>query len=250
MCLMVVLRRVHPAFPVVVAANRDEAYARPTAPPGALWPGVAGGRDLVAGGTWLGVRRDGFFAGLTNQRQRGMADPTRRSRGEIVTGLLTAADPVAWLSSIDPADYNPFNAIFGSAEDLRVAYGRPGGLRIDAVPDGIHALPTDVLDAPGVFKVGRSVALAADVATRPWPALADALRAVLADHMPPEALPPDSPFPPEVTRKLEAICIHTPVYGTRSATLLALAPGRVAHYHHAEGPPCTAPFADYTSLLG
>jgi uncharacterized protein with NRDE domain len=249
MCLMVVLRRVHPAFPVVLAANRDEAYARPTAPPGVLWPGVAGGRDLVAGGTWLGVRRDGFFAGLTNQRQRG-ADPTRRSRGEIVTGLLSAPDPVAWLSSIDPADYNPFNALFGDAGDLRVAYGRPDGLRVDLVPDGVHALPTDVLDAPRVFKVGRSVALASAEATRPWPALADALRTVLADHVEPAEVPADSPFPPEIGRRLEAICIHTPVYGTRSSTLLALAPGRVAHYLHAEGPPCTAPFADYTSLLG
>ena len=78
MCLILVAWKAHPDFPLVVAANRDEFFIRPTAPAG-WWtdpPGIFAGRDLQAGGTWLGVNREGAFAGLTNFRDPERVRPT------------------------------------------------------------------------------------------------------------------------------------------------------------------------------
>ena len=88
MCLIVVGWRVHPDYPLVVAANRDEFYRRPTAFAG-FWadaPDILGGRDLEAGGTWLGITRAGRFAAVTNVREPGAA-PGRHSRGQFDASL-------------------------------------------------------------------------------------------------------------------------------------------------------------------
>jgi uncharacterized protein with NRDE domain len=90
MCLIVLAWRVHPDFPLVVAANRDEFHARP-ADPAAFWtdrPGILAGRDLEARGTWMGVARGGRFAAVTNYR--GAREPSaKHSRGALVTGFLS-----------------------------------------------------------------------------------------------------------------------------------------------------------------
>lgn len=258
MCTLVVLDRVHPRYPVIVAANRDEHLDRPARPPELLVrdPRVAGGRDVRAGGTWLAVNERGFFAALTNQRPDGPPVAAPRSRGEIVVRVAAAGDrdaAEASLRRLDPSDYNPFNLVYGDAGGLRVAYGRPGRpLRVEPVPPGVHVLPNDVLDAPAVPKVARLRDRVAAVADRPWSALAAALAEILADHtLPPlEAVPPHpAGLPPAIARQLEAVCIHAPGYGTRSASLVALEPDRVAAYLHAEGPPCRTPFTDHTALL-
>ena len=92
MCLILVAWRVHPSFPCVVAANRDEYFGRPTAE--ADWWEESGdilaGRDLQAGGTWLGVTRGGRFAALTNFRDPAAITPDVPSRGTLVTGFLEA----------------------------------------------------------------------------------------------------------------------------------------------------------------
>ena len=85
--------------------------------------------------------------------------------------------------------------------------------------------------------------------------LAPLLRDVVASHerAPLESIaqpPANSPFSRELVCELDAVCIHTPTYGTRSSTIAALAPGRAAHYLFASGPPCTTPFDDFTALLG
>jgi uncharacterized protein with NRDE domain len=118
------------------------------------------------------------------------------------------------------------------------------------VPDGIHVLPNDELDSPALPKVARARLLAAEQARRPWPELAPRLQELLSDHhLPPDeqlpALPPGAPFSRELSRQLQALCIHTPAYGTRSAALLALSPGRVAHLQASEAPPCHAAFRDF-----
>jgi len=243
-------------LPVIFAANRDEYHERPATLPQVLdeATGVVGGRDLSAGGTWMGLSPGGFFAGLTNQRQPGGAARGRRSRGEVVLETLKAGArggieaARTWLEGIDAADYNPFNLVFGTAETLIAAYGR-ADLRFAPVPPGVHVLPNDVLDAPGFPKVQRIQAALRDLPAD-WPGIEARLAAVLADATPPAVLPdePGIALPDEVRGALHAVNVRLPAYGTRSSSLAALVPGGVAQYRFAEGPP-GAPFVDYAALL-
>ncbi|MBF5041323.1 NRDE family protein [Aggregicoccus sp. 17bor-14] len=259
MCTVLVLRRVHPTLPLVLAANRDEFYARPARGPEVLLasPRTIGGRDEVRAGTWMGVTDAGLFVGLTNQRTSGPADATRRSRGEVVLRALESGsvDGVErLLDTLAPAEFNPFNLLYGDAERLRVAYARPEGFTREDVPEGLHVLPNDRLDHAGIPKVTRARALVGDVAGLGWEELCERLKGALADH----ALPPlesveepaqGSRFTRELVRQLQALCIHTPAYGTRSSALVALQPGRVAHYLATEGAPCVSPWVDVLPLV-
>jgi uncharacterized protein with NRDE domain len=149
-----------------------------------------------------------------------------------------------YLDTLNPADFNAFNLLYGDARALRVAYARPSQpliLRAD-VPAGIHVLPNDVLDAPGLPKVERARLLAAEHVRKPWPLLARALQELMADHHLPDGPPlPERPF--------QALCIHTSHYGTRSSTLLALAPERVAHCQVSQEPPCQLSFKELTGQI-
>jgi uncharacterized protein with NRDE domain len=254
MCTMVILQRAHPRYPVVVAATRDEYYARPATAPQVLSddPRVIGGRDETSGGTWLGVTSGGLFVGLTNQRTYGAPDPALRSRGGVVLDALRTGSKAgvrALLERLDAREHNAFNLLFGDAGGLHVGYARGDDPRvaIEPVPDGFHVLPNDVLDSREFPKVDRARALA-DVRADPA-----ALIAVLRDHDMPDLadvhIPDGSALPRELVRKLHAVCIHTEAYGTRSASIVALEPGRVAEYWFADGPPCTAPLGDVTALL-
>jgi uncharacterized protein with NRDE domain len=261
MCTVVVLHRASRSFPLVVAANHDEMVARPAttprrlATPGA--PVVACGVDEAQGGTWMGVNDRGLFVGLTNQRAVEPPDPSRRSRGHVVMEALRHHDPSALrehLERLDPRNYNGFNLIYGDGEILEVAYARPeaDAVVIEPVPEGIHVLPNDALDSPRFSKVDRARALLGDVGDLSWSDLTGRLGAMLADHEVPADLVEDpvlSRFAPEVLRALQALCIHLPFYGTRSATIAAFEPGGVAHYLFAAGPPCQAPFIEHRHLL-
>lgn len=262
MCTILVMHQRHPRYPLVVAANRDEFYARGATDPALLAddPRVVGGRDVAGGGTWMGATEHGLFVGLTNQRTFQPSAPGRRSRGEVVLDALRAGSVARierYLRRLDAREFNPFNLIFGDARELRVAYARGDAPRVavEPVPTGLHVLPNDVLGSPEFPKVERARALAAPaLELSEWAALAPALSAVLADHALPPAErvprpPPGSPMTPELAHQLQALCIHTPVYGTRSSTLMALEPGRVAHYLFAPGAPCRTPFTDVTGLL-
>jgi uncharacterized protein with NRDE domain len=263
MCTLVLLRHVHPQWPLVLAANRDEVYARPASGPEVLLdsPRAVGGRDLVRQGTWMGVTEGGLFVGLTNQRGSVNLVPAPRSRGEVVMRALAAGSVEGierYLEGLRPSEYNPFNLLYGTAEELRVVHVRPESERMvsEEVPAGVHVLPNDVLDAPGMPKVARARRLAEAAARRPWPECVEVLRALLADHELPERVPEelldegvDTPELREWLRHLQALCIHTPGYGTRSSAILALAPGRVAHYLASDEAPCRGEFRDVTGLL-
>lgn len=262
MCSILILRHVHPELPLILAANRDELFERPTSGP-QLLPGAprifVPGLDQARGGTWMGVTDTGFFVGLTNQRGSQNLGVAPRSRGEVVTQLLRAGSLEAaerFLDLLDPRAFLPFNLLYGDARQLRVAYARTASDRLvrEDVPDGVHLLPNDRLDAPELPKVARARLLAAEHVRRPWPELALRLQEVLSDHhLPPDEqlppLPPEAPFTREWARQLQALCIHTPVYGTRSSALLALSEGHVEHLLASDAPPCHAAFRDFWSLL-
>jgi uncharacterized protein with NRDE domain len=164
-CTLIIARNLHPHLPVMLAANRDEFFARATTAP-ERWsaPPIVAGRDLKAGGTWLGATDSGFVVGLTNQRAPGAGVTGGRSRGQVVLDALRDATVVgvrAQLEALDPRRINPFNLLYGDATALEVAYAHPDAtaVRFETVPPGLHVLPNDVLDSAEFPKVKRALAL-------------------------------------------------------------------------------------------
>jgi uncharacterized protein with NRDE domain len=242
---------------MVIAANRDEFYARPATVPQRVHPGIVAGIDGTHGGTWMGVTGGGFFAGITNQRTVTGPDRSLGSRGKVVLDVLRAGTREkarALLEGLDPASYNSFNLVFGDAEGADIAYARreTATLAFAPLPEGIHVLPNDRLDSPEFVKVARLRDALANAAHTPWPELESQLEALLADHAHPSAdqvATPPAGFSRELAAQLQAVCIHTEHYGTRSSSLIALDPGRVARYLFADGPPCRTAFQDMTGLV-
>jgi uncharacterized protein with NRDE domain len=257
MCTIAFLIDVVGGAPLVLAANRDEMYARPTRSPERLTdePRLIGGVDELSGGTWLAVRADGTFAAVTNQRAMAVPPPGLRSRGLAVKELAASPDPDAYVAALDPAAYASMNLAWSSRGGVAVAYARraDGTLEIERLGRGVHVRCNDRIGAPGFprgERLGRGIE-AALAEGAGWPAIAPRLAALLGDHSRVEAPPgwASAHLSPEVARELTAACIHTPVYGTRSSTIVAAAPGRVISYLHADGPPCTAPFRERRPLL-
>jgi uncharacterized protein with NRDE domain len=156
MCLVIVAFNVQPDYPLVVAANRDEFHARPTQNAG-WWPDqpdIVAGRDLQAGGTWLGLHRAGRFATITNFRDAKTGRNQLRSRGHLVTEfLLSGQSPLDYLESISPDAYAGFNLLVADSKRLAYLSNRGGGVR--ELPPGVYGLSNATLDTPWE-KVERS----------------------------------------------------------------------------------------------
>lgn len=229
MCLILLAWRSHPDYPLVVAANRDEFFSRPTAP-AAFWPEspqVLAGRDLEAGGTWLGVTRTGRFAALTNFR-----DPARNrvgapSRGELVSRFLTGSlTPSAYLDMLESCSdrYNGFNLLFGDPAGLWYFSNCGGGER--QLGPGVYGLSNHLLDTPWP-KVARGKS-ALNTALRALPEEKPLFDLLHDDSVAPDEVLPRTGVSLEWERLLSAAFISSPGYGTRSATvLLADAAGNV-----------------------
>jgi uncharacterized protein with NRDE domain len=252
MCTIAILLEVVDGIPLVVAANRDEMFARPTRPPESLGAHIAGGVDALSGGTWLAIRDDGGFTAVTNQRVLVPVPSGLRSRGLVVRELATAADPAAYVAGLDPAHYASMNLAWGNARGVSVAYlrrpdaGGAGENVVETLPPGIHVLCNDRIGAEG-FPRGARLADAIARAPRDWPGMRRALITALADHTCVDAS--SSHLAPALARALTATCIHSPAYGTRSSTIFAARAGETVAYDHADGPPCTTPFLDRRELF-
>lgn len=255
MCTLIALHRVGSVPGTLVAANRDEFYARPTRPPELLAPGIVAGVDVSQGGTWLGVHGSGLFVGLTNQRGFGGRDPSKKTRGAVVTETLAAAalpGALRVLERLDARDYNGFNLLLGDGDRLFAAYARPEQREVELheLGAGVHVLGNDRLLSPDFPKAERIAAeVSAHVATHQggsFPQQVEPLQALLASHVQPSLtslhVPEGAPFSAELVQALEATCIHTPYYGTVSATLLSVSPAGVSEYWYADGPPCRTAF--------
>jgi len=254
MCTIGILHRAGPELPLVVIANRDEFYARPARAPTRIADGIAGGTDLQSGGTWLGVTRGGRIVAVTNQRAAAPPTPGVKSRGHAVRDALAAADVDAYVRALDPRDFSSMNLVYGDARGLSVAYFRQDSATVDigALPHGVHVLCNDRIDSPSFPRGQRLAGVLRANADAPWPIMRARLAATLGDHAR-VAIPETETFAPPLTRELAeamtSICIHSPLYGTRSAAIVALDVDRVHQYLHAEGSPCTAPFVDFTELV-
>jgi uncharacterized protein with NRDE domain len=228
MCLIAFALDAHPAYRLVVAANRDEFYARPTAP-AAWWadaPDVLAGRDLREGGTWMGVTRAGRFAAVTNYRDPGLFQkPDAPSRGALVADFLRgSADAESYAHDLArrAAEYNGFNLLVGDDDGLYYVSNRTEGVR--RLEPGVYGLSNALLDTPWPkvvrAKAAMKDALAAaegDAFDAPlWEVLAD--RVIAAD----DALP-DTGVGAERERLLSPPFIRTDVYGTRASSVLTIA---------------------------
>ncbi|WP_297372415.1 NRDE family protein [Acidocella sp.] len=144
---------------VEIAANRDEMTSRPWQPPGRYWPGIIGGRDEVAGGTWAALNRFGVFASVLNREGTLGPEPGKRSRGELPLLALahdSAEAATAAIAALEAADYRPFNMVIADGAGaffLRgLGQGRPQAARLHA---GVHMVTAGELDDVGMERIGR-----------------------------------------------------------------------------------------------
>lgn len=222
MCLIVIAWRARDDLPLVVAANRDEWRDRPAIP--AHWwedrPGILAGRDLQAGGTWMGVTRGGRFAAVTNFRDPSDRRTTALSRGGLVTEFLASdAPPREYLAGLREraSRYNGFNLVVGDGASLWYFGSREGEAR--AVEPGVHGLSNHLLDEPWP-KVVRGRRAMERALRDPDPA--PALFAMLSEAggAPDEELP-DTGVGLAWERRLASPLITGADYGTRCSTVIS-----------------------------
>jgi len=224
MCLVLLLHDAHPRYRLIVAANRDEFYDRPTRP-AAFWadaPAVLAGRDLQAGGTWLGIDRSGRFAAVTNYRQGQREPAAARSRGFLVSEFLTGdMEPEAYLAPVarDAALYNGFNLLVG--DGLTVAYFSNSEGVARALAPGIYGLSNHLLDTPWPKVTSGKLALSSLAREATAPELLAELFALLSDRSrPADHLLPETGISREWERLLSSAFIASPEYGTRCSTVV------------------------------
>jgi uncharacterized protein with NRDE domain len=222
MCLILFALDAHPDYPLVLAANREERHARATAPM-APWPDdpdVLAGRDLEAGGTWLGLHRSGRFAAITNMREGIPTTAGLRSRGDLTRRFLQGRMPAAEYAAAvytERAHYAGFNLLTGDAGGLWYCASIAEPRRL--VP-GVYGLSNGLLDTPWPKVVKGKAALTAIINSAPAP---DALLAILRDRTtPPDHELPDTGVGLDVERTLGSCFIVGDEYGTRASTALLI----------------------------
>ena len=225
MCLIGLAYEVHPRYRLMVVANRDEFRERPTAPLH-RWeehPTILAGRDLRAGGTWLGVSETGRFAAITNYRdpREPRGGPSRGTLvGDFLAGETSAADYLAALAARG-GDYSGFNLLVLDGSGLWY-YGNRGPAPRRLVP-GIYALSNALLDTPWPKVVRLRNGLARHLLSSPEPDGATLLGLLRDPWQPPAESLPDTGVPAEWEGLLASAFIDGRDYGTRSSTLVWLA---------------------------
>ncbi|WP_243287720.1 NRDE family protein [Geothrix terrae] len=225
MCLIALAYRAHPDFELVIAANRDEYHARPTAP-AAAWedaPEVFGGRDLSQGGSWLALSREGRLACVTNVRRRVVPDPSAPSRGGLVASFVRGRQPARVFADElreRAMAFAGFNLLLWDGRDLRYLNNHPRFLSRE-VPPGVHVVSNADLDTPWPKTEKLRRAMGA------WVASGDGdetpLLAALADRaLAADADLPDTGVGLELERRLSPAFIVDPAYGTRCTTITTL----------------------------
>ncbi|RFP08098.1 MULTISPECIES: NRDE family protein [unclassified Duganella] len=233
MCLIVFAWRVIPAVPLVAAANRDEFYQRATAP-AAPWPEhpqIFAGRDLQAGGSWMGITQPAAgskasrFAAITNIRAPSEHRDNAPSRGHLVADYLAGnMTPQEYVDAIraDAGAYNGFNLVLSDGDTLIWFSNRGDDDPRNGKPlePGVYGLSNALLDAPWP-KVLKTKAQFASLLCLGAPD--DAYFEMLADTTPaPDQRLPETGVPLDLERMLSAVRIESPSYGTRTSTVVKL----------------------------
>lgn len=242
MCLVAFGWQAHPNYSLIVGANRDEWHERPAAP-AAWWkdyPQILAGRDLKAGGTWMGVTRCGRFAAITNFRDPAEKRSTARSRGELVTAfLLDLESPGDFLSSISERahEYNGFNLVVADAASMAYFGSREGQIKL--LEPGVYALSNHTLNEPWPKVILAKSALEAALQTK---TTETARQMAIYEFLSNQTIAPDEELPEtgvglEWERVLSSAMIVTPEYGTRASTIVSIADNnRVSFAEHTRFP--------------
>lgn len=222
MCLIVFSYKQYNEYPFVLAANRDESYTRPTET-AHVWktsPKIFAGKDLKAGGTWLGISENGRFAALTNHRQMDDIKEDTISRGIIVKDfLLSEGNPREYLVELqrNGHKFNGFNLIAGTFEELFYMSNKKEG--IFKVQPGNHALSNAFLNTPWP-KTERSSQALEKVLNKGEPDEEKLFSLLLNDQRYSIEKLPDTGLPKEIEKAVSSVFIETENYGTRSSTLV------------------------------
>lgn len=246
MCTLVVAVSVWGSAPLVVAANRDEQLARPAAPPH-VWarddePLVFAPRDLLAGGTWLGVRgasssrRGALFVGITNRFMGRVPPPGPRSRGELVLDALAVGrveEAAERIAGLDPGMHSPFHLVMADREAAHLVWNDGVRHHHEVLAPGLHVISER---SRGAAPTERDALLRRRMSERRWesePGI-DQWRALLSEH---------------AASPLEGPCVHADDrgYGTRCSTVVRLpAEGGIGLWH-ADGRPCVTAYVDLSA---
>lgn len=257
MCTLSLILRQSSTYPLIVAANRDEAASRLADPP-FVWedrtPRVLAGRDQRAGGTWMGLNDRGVFVGLTNLWDGTQPDPERRSRGEAVLELL-ASETIesAWAKAgaWDAMSFNPFLMVAADLHGRGFWCSSARGIEPVEIGPGIHSFGNRLPDHPENQKLQRARADVVHV----WEQEGAALEGL--------GMPQDpSDIAEALSRAMgrhhgergpaESLCVHGEHdFGTVSSTILIVGEERPreGRLWYADGPPCNTRFKDRSVLL-
>ncbi|GIW42917.1 MAG: hypothetical protein KatS3mg077_0199 [Candidatus Binatia bacterium] len=249
MCTLAAFVALNPEIPLVIAANRDEFFSRPTGDPYLLSHPrrFVAGVDLVAGGTWLGANEYGLVAAVLNRRGVKPPDPRKRSRGRLVSDALelrTIAAAVSYVTSLSPEAFNPCTILLADAGQAVLLANESHGWQTRDLEPGLHVVTnreSDSLECPRhdrtveLLQPVSSLVKAGNVAT-----MLQRIFEALRDHGENAGAERDP---------LSVPCVHTEHYGTRSSTVVIL--DRTAaevRVFHAVGAPCTGPFRELPAL--
>lgn len=234
MCILFIAVKQHPDYPLIIAANRDEYFARPTES-SHFWPNhpnVLAGKDLVAGGTWMGVTKTGEIASLTNIRNPEKMLDNARSRGELVLNYLTnQPDTRDYLNTLktNKDHYNGYNLLLGRWDDLYVYNNHDN--EAQPLTEGFYGLSNANLNSPWP-KVNKGVKDLEEYCKNPG----DLKDKVFFELMQDDTLAEDhlvqkTGAPQEWEKQLSSIFIRTPKYGTRASTLVLVDQSHQLHWH-------------------
>ncbi|MEL0083243.1 MAG: NRDE family protein [Gammaproteobacteria bacterium] len=225
MCLILFSWQQYPDYPLVLAANRDELYERPTAVLD-RWQdprGIVGGRDLQAGGSWLAANQRGRFAAVTNVRDQGTMPDNPRSRGSLITDFLTtdlALDD--WLAKLQRTrgQYSGYNLLAGEIASAQLRYYNNQKDSLRTLGPGLFGLSNGELDEPWP-KVNRGKQLLEHaIRTDGEVKISDLLSLLADDRLPEDSALPDTGVGLELERLLAPIRIRGDRYGTCSSSVL------------------------------
>lgn len=223
MCIIAIAYRVHPAYPLVIAANRDEFYSRPTAPLD-YWkdnPDILAGRDLKSHGTWLGMNKKGKIAAVTNFREPGKTIESGISRGFLVKNYLEDdTPPDIYLESVAARknEYSGFNLMAGDTDSLFWYSNRGNGIK--KIKTGIHGLSNRLLNTPWpkVEKIRKGISRIVEQNNEIEP---ETLFTLLTDTVrPPDEMLPDTGIGRLWEQILSPVFVTSDGYGTRCSSVI------------------------------
>lgn len=228
MCLILFAYKYHPKYKLILLANRDEFYQRPTQRLH-YWtdfPTILAGRDLQGNGTWLGVTPNGRLAAITNYRDPAALKPNAPSRGILISRYLgSRQSPTAYLKDLMPAGsrYNGFNLLVGDKEHLY--YFSNNTNKIIKIPTGIHGLSNHLLNTPWPKVAHGKRKLKALLDQVPQIAVEDLFTLLKDDNLPEDSQLPDTGVGIVWERLLSPMFISSAAYGTRCSSVILVENG-------------------------